>query len=187
MPAACSPCRHTSPAESRGLGLVEALIVVALTAILVTLALPSWQGWLQRRHLEGQSARFLADVQLLRQAAATRRMAWRLSLVSESGVGSGWALHSGDAGSCRWRDGQLECDSGVQLLASHWLPASEPVAVQANVASMRVDPRQGTLTPTGSWELVGRDGQRLRHVVNLLGRVRVCTPAAPMPGVPACS
>ena len=36
-------------------------------------------------------------------------------------------------------------------------------------------------------ELTGsRGGPVLRHVVNILGRTRLCTPALPLPGVPRC-
>jgi type IV fimbrial biogenesis protein FimT len=60
--------------------------------------------------------------------------------------------------------------------------------LRANVGSLRVDPRQGTITPTGSIDLagLGSDTLALRHVVNIMGRTRRCTPAATLAGVPRC-
>jgi type IV fimbrial biogenesis protein FimT len=190
--------RHPCP-PAAGFTLTELLLVGALAAVLLTTALPSFQSFLLRRHLNGQSAQWLADLQFLRASAAARQSALRLTWL-HSEAGSGWVIHDGAADACQPSgstssgsggsgggvDAPIACASGTLLLRSVWLPANGRVAVQANVASMRVDPRQGTLSPTGSWELVAADGMRLRHVVNLLGRVRVCAPAAPLSGVPAC-
>lgn len=164
------------------------MIVVALLGALLASAIPSLQGYLLRRHLQGQSAQWLADLQYLRASTLARNEPLRLSWLRSSG-GSGWAIHSGDADACR-ADGEatqpIRCSGDTVLLRSAWLPASSVVSLQANVASMRVDPRQGTVTPTGSWELATPDGARLRHVVNLFGRARVCAPGQPVAGVAAC-
>jgi len=179
-----------------GFTLTELLLVAALAAVLLTTALPSFQSFLLRRHLNGQSAQWLADLQFLRASAAGRQSALRLTWLHND-AGSGWAIHDGAADACQpattsgssgisGSSDPITCATGTLLLRSVWLPANGRVGVQANVASMRIDPRQGTLSPTGSWELVAADGTRLRHVVNLLGRVRVCAPAGPVNGVPAC-
>lgn len=172
----------------RGLTLLELLVVVSLLAALLVAGLPSFQGFLLRRHLLGHSAQLLADLQWLRASAVARHEALRISWL-RSAAGSGWVLHAGAAGSCRPSGDPVEpvtCDNGSERLRQVWLPADSRVGVQANVASMRLDPRQGTLTPTGSWELGTADGQRLRHVVNLFGRVRVCAPGGSIGGVPPC-
>jgi type IV fimbrial biogenesis protein FimT len=179
------PCRRPA-----GFTLTELLLVGALAAMLLTTALPSFQSFLLRRHLNGQSAQWLADLQFLRASAAGRQTALRLTWLHNE-AGSGWAIHDGAADACQpggsgGGSDPITCSAGTQLLRSVWLPANGRVGVQANVASMRIDPRQGTLSPTGSWELVATDGTRLRHVVNLLGRARVCAPAGPVAGVPAC-
>lgn len=176
--------------SAAGFTLTELLLVGALAAVLLTTALPSFQSFLLRRHLNGQSAQWLADLQFLRASASARQIALRLTWLHNE-AGSGWAIHDGAADACQpsgsGSGGEpIACAAGTQLLRSIWLPAGGRVTVQANVASMRIDPRQGTLSPTGSWELLAADGTRLRHVVNLLGRVRVCTPAGPVSGVPAC-
>ena len=47
--------------------------------------------------------------------------------------------------------------------------------------------RRRLVSKTGTIELTGsRGGPVLRHVVNILGRTRLCTPALPLPGVPRC-
>jgi len=63
------------------------------------------------------------------------------------------------------------------------------VSVRANVASILFDPLHGTGTPSGSVDVVTPAGQAIRHVVNVMGRVRTCSPAgstAVVPGLRAC-
>ncbi len=174
--------------SAAGLTLVEALVTLSLLALLLTLAAPSFDDFLRRRRLEGQSARWLADLQHLRSTAVGRRQALRLTWLADE-QGSGWLIHSGEADACSLEsggDGRVRCVEGTQVLRSHWLPVGSRLRVQSNVTSMRVDPRQGSVSPTGSWELSSGESHRLRHVVNLLGRTRLCTPALRLTGVPPC-
>jgi len=66
------------------------------------------------------------------------------------------------------------------------LPADERVGLQANMGSIVFDPLHGTGTPTGTLRLTGRDGRAIHHVVNVMGRVRSCSPAGAVPGYRAC-
>ena len=56
------------------------------------------------------------------------------------------------------------------------LAAADRVSVGANVASIAFDPLHGTSTPTGTLRLVDAGGRAVHHVVNVMGRVRSCTP-----------
>jgi len=51
---------------------------------------------------------------------------------------------------------------------------------------MLFDPGQGTTTPTGSVRLTDSEGRGITHVVNVLGRVRSCSPEGRVPGYRAC-
>jgi type IV fimbrial biogenesis protein FimT len=55
--------------------------------------------------------------------------------------------------------------------------------VQANVASILFDPLHGTSTPTGTLRVVADSGRAVHHVVNIMGRVRTCSPAGAAPVV----
>ena len=64
--------------------------------------------------------------------------------------------------------------------------ADGPVALQTNVRSMVLDQDKGTVSPTGTLRLLGRGGRGVNVVVNIMGRVRQCTPTPPLNGYRSC-
>lgn len=190
-PPRTKPPPRPTHGSTHGLTLVELLVVLALAAIILHSATLSFSGWLQRQHLLGVSAQFNADLQWLRSAAVLRHRILRLSF-QDTDAGMCYLIHSGDAGTCRCRpdlraEPLVECDDGTELLRAALVPASRRIRLRSNVASLRIDPRHGTFTPTGSIEVSTTDGSSaLRHIVNILGRVRTCTPGPRFPGYSPC-
>lgn len=172
----------------RGWTLVEALVVVSIAALLLGQALPALSSFLSRRQLEGLSMQLQADMHEWRARSVASGQGLRLSLPTAPAGGSCYVVHTGDADACTCADtGQAVCQSGTLLLRSVFMPDTPRVQLSANVKSLRVDPRQGTVSPAGSLDLSSNDGSlRLRHVVNIMGRVRLCMASGKMSGVPAC-
>ena len=77
------------------------------------------------------------------------------------------------------------CVDGAQQIKTVWLPASQHVAVQASASSILFDPLHGTSTPAGTARVTGRQGA-IHHVVNIMGRVRSCSPEGLLPGHRPC-
>lgn len=182
------PLVAKSPARrpARGLTLIELMLSVSLLALLAVAAVPSFDGFLQRREAVGLSNQIVADLQALRGAALARQEALRFTVRTPAlGRGGCYALHTGAADACTCDVDTVRCSAGEQLRGVV-LQTDGRLLLRANVASMRWDPRQGTVSPTGSIEVITRDGSTLRHVVNLLGRVRVCAGSGTWPGVLAC-
>jgi type IV fimbrial biogenesis protein FimT len=48
------------------------------------------------------------------------------------------------------------------------------------------DPLHGTSSPTATLRVLGMNGRAVHHVINLMGRVRSCSPSTTVPGYPAC-
>ncbi|MFM2090478.1 MAG: hypothetical protein RLZZ127_967 [Planctomycetota bacterium] len=183
--------RHGPRRRAAGLTLVEWLAGMAVVALLLQAAVPGLQGFLQRRRLLGQSAALQADLQWLRTEAVARHQVLRITWQATP-AGACQMLHSGDAGDCRCEADtppapRVTCATGARLLQAA-LPADAPqVRLASNVTTMRVDPRHGTFTPTGSIDLIDAgSGATLRHAVSILGRVRLCSPGRTVHGVPAC-
>jgi type IV fimbrial biogenesis protein FimT len=162
------------------------MVCVAVLAILVTVGMPSMQGFLARRRLDGLSAQFVADLQFARAAAVARGEVLRLRFQVLDNT-SCYLLHTGSANACACLPEQgTSCIGTAQVLRVVHTAASERSSVRANVSSLLIDPRQGTISPTGSIDITVSDGSSLRHVVNILGRVRLCAPGAKVNDVPAC-
>lgn len=172
--------------RQHGLTLVEAAIVLAIVAIVGASTVPSLAAFIDKRRLDGAAAALAADIQFVRSEAVARRQALRLS-VHGSGVSSCWVAHTGAASQCTCADiGPAVCSGGAIEIKTVLLSATERVRVSANVNSILFDPLHGTSTPTGTLRLTDTRGRAIHHVVNVMGRVRSCSPGATVSGYPAC-
>ena len=174
------------PEGQHGLTLIEAAVVVAVAAVIAASAAPSFSALVENRRIEGAASRLLTDIGFARTEAASRQRPLRLSLHADAGA-SCWVIHTGAAGQCSCTGpGPAVCTGDAREIKTVVLPANERVGVAGNVASIVFDPLHGTNTPTGTLRLTGSSGRAIHHVVNVMGRVRSCSPRAAMPGYPAC-
>lgn len=169
--------RHTP--RPRGLTLIESAVTLALAAVVVGLAVPGFATMHDRERLRGVAAQLETDIQLARSLAAARSDSVRLEF---SGPRC-WLLHDGPAG-CSCQGSTPVCD-GRRVLRYENLGDTHPVQLQSNSASLVFDPTRGTVTPTGTVRLSLPSGPRLHLVVNLMGRVRRCSPDG-LPGEAPC-
>jgi type IV fimbrial biogenesis protein FimT len=51
---------------------------------------------------------------------------------------------------------------------------------------MLFDTDRGTVSPTGTLRIHAADDRTVHHVVNIMGRVRTCSPNGLVAGHPAC-
>ena len=173
---------HHHRTFQRGLTLVEAGVVVAIVAAAATAAAPGLQRLIEHRRLDAAATRLAADLQLARSEAIARNRVVRIGRDESTGC---YLLHTGPAGSCRCgADGTAACDAGSTLIRS--AAPSHRVTLQANTGSIAFDPLHGTATPTATWRVSAADGRAIHHVVNVMGRVRSCSPDATVPGYRAC-
>ncbi len=172
--------------KQRGITLVEACVTLAIATIVTTGAAPSMQQLLDARRFDGTASQLASDLQFTRISAVARNQRLRFSLQTDA-TGSCYVIHTGSAGACPCGDsGPAVCDSGATEIRTVRLPASDRVLVQANVASILFDPVHGTSTPAGTLRVIASNGRELRHVVNVMGRVRTCSPQGNVGGYRAC-
>jgi type IV fimbrial biogenesis protein FimT len=165
-----------------GLTLVEAAVAIGIVAAAATAATPGLQRLIDHRRLDAVATQLAADLQLARNEAIVRN---RVVRVVRDGLAGCYLLHTGPAGSCRCAaDGSAACDDGSVTLRS--AAPSPRITLQSNTASIAFDPLHGTVTPTATWRVIGSDGRAIHHVVNVMGRVRSCSPDAAVPGYRAC-
>lgn len=180
--------QHRTPPThpAAGFSLIEWLITLSVAAVLMAAGVPGLSNWMQRERLIGSASLVASHLHLLRSEALARNAPLRFSLYAYS-QGVCTVVHTGEAHQCRCEaDGRAACADGQTAVSSERWPASAGIGVSANVASMRFDPDQGTVTPTGSIRVVDGRGAGVTQIVNITGRVRSCSPGGVVNGYAAC-
>ncbi|HNT38814.1 MAG TPA: GspH/FimT family pseudopilin [Rubrivivax sp.] len=177
--AAPSPAQH-----ARGVTLVEACAVLAIASIVLGSALPGFDSLRQRHHLQGVAAQLETDLHFARSQAVALNRSVRLSFAG-SGAHACYAIHTGAAADCSCTTGA--CSGAASLLGMRRLEGKLPLALSSNSASLAFSPHFGTVTPTATMRVQGADGDEIRLIVNIAGRVRSCSPSASLRAFqPAC-
>ena len=174
------------PSSQRGVTLVEPCTVLVVIVVIVGVAVPGMQSLLDARRLEGIATQLAGDIRFVRSAAVARNEPLRLSLHATA-TGGCYVVHSGNANQCRCiATGPAQCTGDAREIKTVTIAAADRIALQANVASMLFDPLHGTSTPAGTWRVTDRHERAIHHVVNVMGRVRSCSPRAAATGYRAC-
>jgi type IV fimbrial biogenesis protein FimT len=172
--------------RQRGVSLIETLMVLAITAVSLGAALPGLEEMRQRRHFDGVAAQLETDLHMARGLAVSQDRSVRISFKADA-AGSCYLVHTGPANACACNaDGSASCSGGEIAMRSVRLGLTDAVQLRSNVPSILFDSAKGTSTPTGTLRLVGSDQRAVHLVVNIMGRVRSCSPGAGVPGYKAC-
>nr|WP_295083207.1 GspH/FimT family pseudopilin [uncultured Roseateles sp.] len=171
---------------SRGISLVEVCVGLCMSGILTAQAVPAFERMQQRQRLQLSAQALMTDIQQARSEAVQSGQTVYLRF-SQSAQGSCYIMHTGTSGQCRCDDGGVAaCTTKAQMIKLQWLPASQKVAINANVQQLSFQARQGTVASTGSVDVQIASGESIRHVVSIAGRVRSCSPQGAMAQFTTC-
>jgi type IV fimbrial biogenesis protein FimT len=159
--------------RARGLTLLEMMVALAIVAVLMTLALPSFGSIMARHRLKAAAEDLSMDLAELRMQAAQRGQPLHLNL----NAGAQWCYALAVASGCDCRVPQ-----GCQLKTVR--AQDHPGVTLLAGQDLRIDPPPGG--SSGSALLQSSDGAQLRVGLSPLGRPKVCAPAAAVPGFAAC-
>jgi type IV fimbrial biogenesis protein FimT len=169
-----------------GVSLIEVAVVMAVTAVLIGTAAPSLADFIGTRRLDGAATQLATDIQFVRSDAVARNQPVRLSFFN-SAEGSCYVVHTGLSAQCSCAaSGPATCSGGALEIKTVQLAARDRIGVQANTGSLLFDPLHGTSSPTATLRVLGMNGRAVHHVVNVMGRVRSCSPLNTVPGYPGC-
>ena len=172
--------------HQRGLTLIECVVTLAIIVITLGATIPSFTQARERRQLEGAAAQLATDIRHARSLAVSQAMPVRLRVQQNAG-GSCYVVHSGPTGGCSCTSqGTTQCSANARAFQSVGFDAGGALQIASNSGSMLFDPNRGTVTPTGTLRVQLQSGQALHQVVNIMGRVRACSPAGAVPGYPTC-
>lgn len=179
---------HNQRAQQRGVTLIESMSVIAILSVVLGSTLPGFATLRQRADLAGVAAQLETDIQFARSHARSLNHTVRLSLREARGA-TCYMVHTGPAANCVCGGNEGEpatCGSESELLRVVAMNARGDVQVRSASKSITFDPVKGTVTPTATIRVEARDGSAIHQVVNLLGRVRSCSPGGRTVGERAC-
>lgn len=165
---------------SGGFTLVEVLIAVAIAAILMTLAAPSFSNVLQKQRIATTVNDFFAAINLARSEAIQRGA--RVDLVPADGVdwGKGWTIFVD-------KNNNQRPDASEQVIFTHG-PVPDGLTIKAALTDSNVQylaysgagrsrTNANSQTPQAGSFSFTLDKQVRRIKINFLGRARTCDPA----------
>ncbi|HEY0060485.1 MAG TPA: GspH/FimT family pseudopilin [Telluria sp.] len=170
-------------AVKRGFSLLELLIVLAIAAVLVSLALPAVRDLLLRYQLKAAVADLVSAIDLTRSQAIAR--ADRVLMVPLDAGGRNWG-----AGWVVFVDADADRRPGPdeEVIASHG-PLADDLLFSTNFSSNKTPYYiafnsagrgcSSTSSQAARWGTLSLyQGGHIRRIrINMLGRVRVCDPA----------
>jgi type IV fimbrial biogenesis protein FimT len=153
---------------------------------------------LERQRLRAAAEHLAADLREARFEAGHRGQT--LHLLSRSGAGWCWAVARESGCGCEPASAEsprnaLPLAGGPCLLSQRsqfdypgvQLLQAQSVALSAGGTGASAEGPPGTAQAVQAALFEGRPGSRLRVDFSALGRARICAPAEPVPGMPACS
>lgn len=167
------------PSRERGFTLIELMVVVALVAIVLSLAAPSFTGTLARKRLEGVATELSTDIQYARSEAAQRNAAvgivfgtncYTVYLVGTAAATGCAALGTGGSS---LKDVTVTGGTTVAFTptTSGAFIAFDPVRGMATDAAAGTTDLSGVVAlanSAGNWQIQAR--------VTRVGRVKLCSP-----------
>lgn len=173
--------RSTRAGDARGFTLLELAIVLAVTAILAAMAVPTFASLVARQRLQAAAEHLKADIALARQEAGRR--AQPVHLVFQPGSTWCYTIGTGPVGDCRQPLATGPAHGLIKLVQGRDQPG-----VQLLMATpMTLDDRTGAnLQGEGMARFASAEGQQLQVRLGRLGHTSVCAPAATVVGAPAC-
>lgn len=179
--------RHFSARPAAGLSLVELLCVLAVVLVLLGSALPSLHQLRATLALRAAADLLETDLQYARSLAMAEGQPVRLAVQALADGGSCYLIHTGPAQSCQCGAGGVaRCDSGSRPLRVVELDRATGLRLTPADRTLQFDSHKGTVTPTATLRLSDRDGRTIHQIVNIMGRVRSCSPTG-LGGLRACS
>jgi len=176
-----------SARSARGFTLIEALVVVALVALLLSFALPAGSLWLQRQRLGHAAELLLSDLHLARSEAVhgARNILLR---ITETAAGTCYVIHSGPVNGCLCAlAGPPSCLADAQALKqAQWPRRSGYPNLLSNVPTLLFSGRQGTVSLAATLRMATQGIGEVTHVVSITGRIRSCAADGSFMRWPAC-
>lgn len=155
-----------------GFTIIELMITLAVLAIIVVIALPSFSGLMERRQLHGAGEKLFTDLLYAKTESIKRNTPIRVSF---TGTGTNWCYGLAVNAACDCTAADCEIDGVLHVTSQD---DYKGVVVDADSsfagASTTFTPLRGAANP-GNLQFSVASGANLGAVVSSFGRVRMCS------------
>lgn len=183
--------------RSRGVSLIELLVVLVVLGILTAVVSPSLADVWNRRRVTAVANEIATDFAFARSEAVARGLNVQLHYKKDAAMSCYTINYRGTEGNCNCLlAGGLACNPaittstevktvqvnsslGVSFDSAGWIPGSTG---QVEFTFPQYAPTPANFSVTVS----GTRGSSLKVQMNALGRISTCSPSGSMPGVPSC-
>jgi type IV fimbrial biogenesis protein FimT len=176
----------TATRPPRGFTALELLIVVTIVAVLLTVTIPSFRGFLAKKRVEGVASELTTDLQFARSAAVARNTEVRLTFVTASC----YVIHLSTlnltaltacpptANAALLKVVELQAGTNASFSGAPAFVEFDPVRGMAVTDTANTGASIDTVSSAGAWQL--------RNTVTLLGKVNLCSPGGSVGGYASC-
>ena len=184
-------CKRNATARlddaQKGITFIETLVVLTLLAILAAIAVLSFKDMIINRRLESKAREYVTHMNWARSLAVSSDQAVNLHIATGGGA-SCYVVFQGPVNDCSCNANGAVCATQGNERLVVVLPHSDGVRVSARTESVttRINPRQGTISPTLTAIFTADNGKAIHNISNILGRTRTCGPEEASFGFPAC-
>lgn len=178
--------QFSSKRHNRGLSLIELLTGLCISAVLLSQAVPALERMKQRQRLNLHAQTLMMDLKHARHEALLGSENVNL-LFEQQSQGACYIVYTGPSKQCHCdASGTPVCTGGAKAIKSQWLPSQHKIGLKTKSSHLSFSAKQGAVTPTASIDLSTQDGDSIRQIISVAGRVRSCSPNASMGQYPAC-
>ncbi|BAW80191.1 fimbrial protein pilin [Candidatus Nitrosoglobus terrae] len=169
--------------KSFGFTLIEMMVTVAIAAILLAVAIPSFTQMMDKKRLEGAAESLYADLQLAQSEAIKANKTIKISFYTNSTVWC-YGLTDNTAG-CNCQALNSCMIGGIQRTVSS--DEFQNITISSSLPTFSFSPPRGTAN-TSKIEFQSASNQTLQVKVSGFGRVKLCSPAGAgnLGGYPVC-
>ena len=178
--------RNTATGSSElGFTIIELMVVVAIAAILIVAAAPSFSEFLSRRRVEGLTAELVTDLHYTRSEAVSRNESVGMFFGTDCYVIYRVRVPTASPTVATCTRTTKSITPAAAELKTVQLDAGRPVSMgPGGAANVEFDPVRGMVTnsagdDTASVDVRSTSGKpwRLRAMLTIMGRAETCRPA----------